>query len=121
MGDTLSQESDPIKGIEKLLQEASRVYVRLPECRGCLVIEAAKNCSDREVKVFLRDLRLETKAALKSYLLPLGAEKARPLANFVMLLMSGLSSRAKDGEGLETLLSAAEIGFRGFCDYLSSS
>ena len=118
--EALSHESDPIGAVEKLLTTACQVYVNGHISLGCMVTEAARTCSDDALKKFLRELRLETRKAIRERLSPFPHEKAEALSDYVVFLLAGLSSQARDGESLEALLSAAAIGYRGFVDFLKN-
>ncbi len=74
---------------------------------GCLILEAANNCSDALVVAHIRKARLSVAAALYRGISRDAPEQVVALTDHVMLLLAGLSAMARDGTGDERLVAAA--------------
>lgn len=75
---------------------------------GCLILEAANNCSDALVVAHIRKARLSIAAALYRGISRETPEQVVELTDHVMLLLTGLSAMARDGTDGERLAAVAE-------------
>ena len=80
---------------------------------GCLILEAANNCSDALVVAHIRKARLTVAAALYRGISREAPDRVVALTDHVMLLLAGLSAMARDGTGDERLAVAARSAARG--------
>ncbi|MGE4411228.1 MAG: TetR/AcrR family transcriptional regulator [Sphingomonadales bacterium] len=80
---------------------------------GCLILEAANNCSDALVVAHIRKARLTVAAALYRGISREAPDRVVALTDHVMLLLAGLSAMARDGTGDERLAAAARQAARG--------
>jgi AcrR family transcriptional regulator len=107
--------------IERLLTESASQMARSGEPRGCMLINAATNCSAASVQDALAGRRDDQKAALKARLdrglregeLPRGTDTGG-LADFYTTVLQGMSIRARDGATRKSLLAAAETAMRAW-------
>ena len=74
---------------------------------GCLILEAANNCSDALVVAHIRKARLSVAATLYRGISREAPEQVVALTDHVMLLLAGLSAMARDGTGDERLVAVA--------------
>ncbi len=98
-----------------VLQAARRFAWREGEAGGwggCMVLEAASNCSDALVVAHLRKARLAIAAALYRGISRTAPEQVVPLTDHVMMLLAGLSAMGRDGTPDERLVSVARQAAR---------
>ncbi|MFG2722543.1 TetR/AcrR family transcriptional regulator [Streptomyces sp. NPDC048416] len=103
--------------VETLLRLAAAEHTDPSHPPGCLVINAATNCTPaaEDVKAELRGFREGTKQAIKEKIeadidagrLPEGTD-AEALATFYAAVVQGMSTQACDGVGRETLERVAD-------------
>ncbi|MGE4429415.1 MAG: TetR/AcrR family transcriptional regulator [Sphingobium sp.] len=74
---------------------------------GCLLLEAANNCSDALVVAHIRKARLTVAASLYRGISRDAAEQVVALTDHVMLLLVGVSAMARDGVAEERLVPLA--------------
>jgi TetR/AcrR family transcriptional repressor for divergent bdcA len=91
-----------------ILEEAARYYAANPEAAGCLVLEGVR-CNDREAREAARAYNLAAEDVIRNYLAARCPERAEQLTDFLSTTMSGLSAKARDGHGLDQLLSTARL------------
>ncbi len=75
---------------------------------GCLILEAASNCSDVAVVAQLRKARLSIAAALYRGISRSAPDQVVALTDHVMTLLAGLSAMGRDGVGQERLTCVAQ-------------
>lgn len=75
---------------------------------GCMILEAASNCSDVAVVAHLRKARLAIAAALYRGISRSAPDQVVALTDHVMTLLAGLSAMGRDGVGQERLTSVAQ-------------
>jgi len=83
---------------------------------GCLLLEAASNCSDAGVTAHLRKARLSVAAALYRGISRSAPERVVELTDHVMTLLVGLSAMGRDGVGQERLVAVASRSVQSLCD-----
>ncbi|MGB3768488.1 MAG: TetR/AcrR family transcriptional regulator [Phormidesmis sp.] len=109
------------RSIALLFSKAAEVYSADPQRPGCLVIDGARNCGDAEVcelAAQMRRVARETVRDLISTATNLEASEAGALADYVAMILVGLSGSARDGVAVETLRASAEIATEGFIQQL---
>lgn len=74
---------------------------------GCMILEAASNCSDVAVVAQLRKARLSIAAALYRGVSRFAPDQVVALTDHVMTLLAGLSAMGRDGVGHERLTCVA--------------
>ena len=75
---------------------------------GCMILEAANNCSDVAVVAQLRKARLAIAAALYRGISRSAPDQVVALTDHVMTLLAGLSAMGRDGVGPERLTCVAQ-------------
>ncbi len=109
--------------IGHLFSQAAEAYAADPERPGCLIIDGTRNCSDADAKVLTAGLSQATWQLVRDRIAAevpkLSASEADSLADYAVTVLVGLSGRARDGAGVETLRTSAEIATDGFCQRLS--
>ncbi|WP_165987472.1 TetR/AcrR family transcriptional regulator [Streptomyces sp. YIM 98790] len=113
----LAEEPTAGAAVHRLLREAAAHYTEPGRPPGCLVTNAAVNCTDssRDVMEKLRGLREGNAALIEGRIradmaagvLP-GDTDAAGLARFVAAVMQGMSQQARDGAGRAELEAVAE-------------
>ena len=109
------------RSIALLFSKAAEVYSADPQRPGCLVIDGTRNCGDAEVcelAAQMRRVARETVRDLISTATNLEASEAGALADYVAMVLVGLSGSARDGVAVETLRASAEIATEGFIQQL---
>lgn len=103
-------------GARRLFQAAARAYSACAEARGCLVLEGMRNCTDPDVCLQATAARAAFREGLRSWLGRVGAgsDDASALADYMLTILSGLSSEARAGATTEALEGSAEIASDGF-------
>lgn len=79
---------------------------------GCMVLEAANNCSDLGVVAHLRKARLSMAAVLYRGISRTAPELVVELTDHVMMLLAGLSAMGRDGATPERLWAVATTAVR---------
>lgn len=83
---------------------------------GCLLLEAANNCSDVGVTAHLRKARLSIAAALYRGISRTAPERVVELTDHVMTLLVGFSAMGRDGVGQDRLVAVASRTVQSLCD-----
>ncbi|WP_405588823.1 TetR/AcrR family transcriptional regulator [Streptomyces sp. NBC_01092] len=112
----LAEEPTARAVVERTLREAAGAYTDPDRPHGCLIAQAAINCTTPEVADSLRDRRNATIAALESRIeadiatgtLPDGIDAAA-LARHAGAMIQGMSQQARDGASREELEALVEI------------
>ncbi|WP_052230139.1 TetR/AcrR family transcriptional regulator [Streptomyces sp. CT34] len=114
----IAEEPTARRGIERALREAAVEYTVPGRPRGCLVISAALNTTpaSAEVAASLREMRQrnvrEMERAIRADIaageLPAGTD-AHGLAEYVSVIVAGMSQSARDGVDRTTLEAVAEL------------
>jgi AcrR family transcriptional regulator len=116
MARALTEEPTLRAGITRLLKDAADSYTRPNKPRGCLIINAAVNCTTPEVVQMLNDLRAESVEQLEMVIdraiahgeLDAAAD-ARTLALYTSIVMQGMAAQARDGAIREELRATAAL------------
>lgn len=99
------------QGLQRLVVDAARRFAwRESESGawgGCLLLEAANNCSDALVVAHIRKARLTVAASLYRGISREAPEQVVSLTDHVMLLLVGISAMARDGVSEERLVPLA--------------
>ena len=99
------------QGLQRLVVDAARRFAwRESEggaWGGCLLLEAANNCSDALVVAHIRKARLTVAASLYRGISREAPEQVVTLTDHVMLLLVGISAMARDGVAEERLVPLA--------------
>ena len=96
------------EALAALLEEAARRYAADPAAAGCLVIEGAR-CNDPEARQAARAIAAAAEDAIRRFVAATQPDAAERLADYVVTVMTGLSSMAREGHGLDRLLATARL------------
>jgi TetR/AcrR family transcriptional repressor for divergent bdcA len=96
------------EALAALLEEAARRYAADPAAAGCLVIEGAR-CNDPEARQASRTLAATSEDAIHRFVAATQPEAAERLTDYVLTVMTGLSTMAREGHGLDRLLATARL------------
>jgi len=112
----LEEEPTARRGFTRLLHETAEAYADPAHPAGCLIITAAANCSDEQVRSHLRELRNGNLAVFEQRLdagvrageLPPDTD-VRILASYFAAVIQGMSQRARDGADTPELRALADV------------
>ncbi|MEO1685488.1 MAG: TetR/AcrR family transcriptional regulator [Cyanobacteria bacterium J06631_12] len=114
----LAQEGELEEIIADFFWRAAEVYTADADCCGCLIMDATRNCSDEAAKALTDGFKLATRQLicdrLKAGSSDLSASAVEALANYICMVLVGLSGSARDGMDAAQLKAAAEIASKGF-------
>ncbi|ALN75616.1 TetR/AcrR family transcriptional regulator [Aureimonas sp. AU20] len=96
------------EALAAVLEEAARRYAADPCAAGCLAIEGAR-CDDPDARAAARVLTQGAAETLRGFISGTRPDLAAPLADYVVTVMIGLSTLAREGHGLDRLLATASL------------
>jgi TetR/AcrR family transcriptional regulator, repressor for divergent bdcA len=96
------------EALAEVLEESARRYAADPAAAGCLAIEGAR-CNDTEAREAARALTGAAEDTIRRFAAAAHPEAAGRLADYVVTLMTGLSTMAREGHGLDRLLATARL------------
>jgi TetR/AcrR family transcriptional regulator, repressor for divergent bdcA len=100
---------------EALFLSAVDAYTSDPDAKGCLVFEGTRNCADPAVCALAREAQDRLRDCLVDWI---SDEVPRPwaaeFADFVLIVLAGLSAEARNGMPREILRRSARIAAGGF-------
>ena len=91
-----------------LLEAAARRYAADPVATGCLVLEGT-HCDDPEAREATRAANIAAEDMIHRYIAARHPEEAERLTDFVCTTMTGLSTKARNGQSLDRLLATARL------------
>lgn len=113
------------EALAAVLEESARRYAVDPgnpdsAAAGCLVIEGAR-CNDPEAREAARALTAAAEDTIHRFVAATHPEAAGRLTDYVVTLMTGLSTMARAGHGLDRLLATAHLASLGIAQALRVS
>jgi TetR/AcrR family transcriptional repressor for divergent bdcA len=96
------------EALAAVLEEAARRYAADPAAAGCLAIEGAR-CNDPEAREAARALTAAAEDTIRRFVAATHPKAAGCLADYVRIVMTGLSTMAREGHGLDRLLATARL------------
>ena len=104
------------EALAEVLEESARRYAADPAASargaaGCLAIEGTR-CNDPEAREAARALTAAAEDTIRRFVAATHPEAAGRLADYVVTLMTGLSTMAREGHGLDRLLATARLAGR---------
>ncbi|WP_458096408.1 TetR/AcrR family transcriptional regulator [Roseomonas sp. WA12] len=103
-----------------VLEEAARRYAADPadpSVAGCLVIEGAR-CNDPEARQAARAMTAGAEDTIRRFVAATHPEAAGHLADYVVTVLTGLSTMAREGHGLDRLLVTVRLASQGLTEAL---
>jgi TetR/AcrR family transcriptional regulator, repressor for divergent bdcA len=120
--DALSEGDSLEQSISLLFLRAAEVYSADPQRLGCLAIDGTRNCSDVEACELTAQMTRAAREMVRNRITAaapnLAASEVDALADYVAMILVGLSGSARDGVGVKTLRASAEIAAEGFIQRL---
>ena len=106
--DELIVEQDPIAAIEKFLIARAVSYSEDNTAKGCLVLDATRNCSDADAANTARKLAEGGRVRVRELVAISRPDMAEPVSDLVASVMHGLSAYARQGWSTERLVAVAK-------------
>ena len=107
------------EALAEVLEDAARRYAANPAAAGCLVIEGAR-CNDPEARKAARALTAAAEDTIRRFVTATYPEAAERVSDYVVTIMVGLSTMAREGHGLYRLLETAHLASLGLVNALRS-
>ncbi|WP_421992287.1 TetR/AcrR family transcriptional regulator [Roseococcus sp.] len=104
----LRQGAPLAAALAQVLEEAARRYGADPAAGGCLAIEGTR-CSDPEAREAALRLTEGAGIALRDFIATTRPELAECLADYVVTVMTGMSTMARQGHDRDRLLVSARL------------
>jgi TetR/AcrR family transcriptional regulator, repressor for divergent bdcA len=101
------------EALSAVLEHAARCYGADPAAAGCLVIEGAR-CNDPDARKAARVLTAAAEDTIRRFVAATRPEAAARWADYVVTVMVGLSTMAREGHGLDRLLATARLASTAF-------
>ncbi len=99
---------------DRLFQHAAECYANDPKARGCLILEGTRNSHDDGACAITRRAHSAFREGLVEWIAASAPEHAEALAQYVQVVLAGMSAEARSGAGTEQLRTTARIAARGF-------
>ncbi|GJD50541.1 HTH-type transcriptional repressor BdcR [Methylobacterium crusticola] len=96
------------EALAAVLEESARRYGADPATAGCLAIEGAR-CNDPEAREAARALTAAAEDTIRCFVAATHPAAAECLADYVVTMMTGLSTMAREGHDLDRLLATARF------------
>ncbi len=113
VAEILAQEN-LAEAIAHLFAQAAANYAANPQRPGCLALDGTRNCSDAQACAVTATYHQATRQIIRDRIALDTPEKADALANYVVMVLVGLSGSARDGMDGQTLKESGEIAAAGF-------
>ena len=118
LSDALDQEETLEQAIANLFLKAAEIYAANPDRPGCLAIDGTRNCGDEAAKALTAAMRQATRKIICDRIATgapkLAAAEVEALADYVVVVLVGLSGSARDGAALSALKTSANIAAAAF-------
>lgn len=116
--EALNSGENLVAAIAALFNRAADVYTADDECLGCLVIDGTRNCRDAKAQKMTAGFRRATwgmvRDRIHSGASNLAEAQTDVLADYVVMILVGLSGSARDGMSTDALQTTAKIAAIGF-------
>lgn len=99
---------------DRLFKHAADCYARDPKARGCLIMEGTRNSHDPEACAITERAHTALRNGLIAWIASSAPDHAEPLAQYVHVVLAGMSAEARAGADTEQLRNTAQIAARGF-------
>lgn len=105
----LIPEADTAQALQALLREAARLYAGDPVTVGCMVLEGARG-ADADAARCAQNRKAAAHRQLADFIALHHPDKADLVADYMVMLMSGLSADARAGTPPDRLRAVADMG-----------
>ncbi|MCV3768844.1 TetR/AcrR family transcriptional regulator [Rhizobium sp. TRM95796] len=106
--DELIVEQDPIAAIEKFLIARAVSYSEDNAAKGCLILDATRNCSDADAANTATKLAEGGRGRVRELVAISRPDMAEQVSDLVACVMQGLSAYARQGWSTERLVAVAK-------------
>jgi len=113
LDDILLPGREPGDALTDLLERAAHTYVRDPDLRGCLVLEAARGNRDAESAALARRVAKRRRKQVRDFVAATHPKAAGVITDYVSSIMSGLSASAREGMSERRLVAVARAAAAG--------
>lgn len=108
LAELLRTDRPVAESLAAVLEAAARCYAADSAATGCLVLEGTR-CNDKEAREAARAFHLAAEGMIRRYIAARHPGEAERLTDFVSTTMAGLSAKARNGHGLDQLLTTAKL------------
>lgn len=119
LNDILRPDRPVAEALAALLEAAARHYAADPDATGCLVLEGLQ-CNDPEARQATRTANVAAEDVIRRYIADRHPGEAEHVTDFVCTIMTGLSAKARNGHGLDRLLTTARLASPVFVPMLGA-
>lgn len=112
--DALEGGGGAAEAVERVLDDAARLYARKDGIAGCLVIDGARGSCDPEAVAMTARRMEQSQAMIAARIAQEAPDRADRLAGIVTTALKGMSAAARDGAGADELRAFAEAAAAGF-------
>lgn len=109
--DLLRSDRPVAECLASVLEEAARRYAADPVAAGCLVLEGVR-CNDQDARASACVFHAAAEEMVRAYIAARYPAEAGRLTDFLSTTMAGLSAKARNGHGLDRLLTTARLASR---------
>ena len=109
----LDEEGPVAEVLTRLLLRAAEAYGAPGGLPGCLVMDGTRNCADPEVRAVTDAVRQQGRHRLARRIAREHPDRAEALADYMVMILAGLSASARDGMAPQALRRTAEIAAAG--------
>lgn len=113
-GRALAKGGTVTEVVERMLNEAAKIYPEHDGVAGCLVIDGARNSADAEACAIIASFKKSSRKTLRDFIATEFPRQADELADFLVIALGGMSGAARDGAGARTLRAFAAAASRAF-------
>lgn len=106
--DLLRDDRPVLEALTSLLEAAARQYGAGNDCSGCLVLEGIRS-NDPDAREAALTFYLAAEETIYQFIARHYPQDARSLTDFISTVMSGLSSKARQGHSVDRLLATAHL------------
>lgn len=96
------------QALTQVLETAARHYAADPVLRGCMVLESL-HAQDAEARGAGATCSAAAAQMIEARIAGSHPQQARPLTDFVVTMMAGLSAESRNGQDVERLLASARL------------
>lgn len=99
--------------IGRVLADAVEAYTGDPACKGCLIMDGTRNCTEPEAREVTGGIRAALRQTLAGLARSHGVAAPEAVSDYVLFILTGLSASARDGAGREELVRDLERAMAG--------
>jgi len=116
-GPVLRESIDAGELLHRLFEAAAIAYSQEGEPCGCLIMECTRNSFDQEADFEATRIKEEMRSAIENKLANSNPDKAGLLADYVMMVLAGLSASARNGADRDKLIKLAVLASASVAEF----